>query len=155
MVAALCVAGVRIVVDSFIHFHLYRPVGSYHHVPSDPSISYSILITLFTTSGTVLLIFTISVHYCYSLSLSVYPYSIHPYSYATSNPLLLFLSPSLIPHTTTPHIPPRTAPSRRNPREARRHWLDSVVNEGLAYYFEEVTLHAGLYDDTPRLRETM
>ena len=29
----------------------------------------------------------------------------------------------------------------------------SVPNEGLAYYFEEVTLEAGLYDDRPRARE--
>ena len=29
------------------------------------------------------------------------------------------------------------------------------VNEGLAYYWEESLLQAGLFDDKPRLRETM
>ncbi len=43
----------------------------------------------------------------------------------------------------------------RNRREARRHWLDSTVNEGWAYYWEETTLVGGLWDDSPRLRETM
>lgn len=32
--------------------------------------------------------------------------------------------------------------SWRNQREARRHWLDSTANEGLAYYFEETLLQA-------------
>jgi uncharacterized protein (DUF885 family) len=45
--------------------------------------------------------------------------------------------------------------SWRNPREARRHWLDSVANEGLAFYFEETVLQAGLFDDRPRTRQTM
>ncbi len=45
--------------------------------------------------------------------------------------------------------------SWRNKREARRHWLDSTANEGWAYYWEEMTLVGGLWDDTPRLRETM
>ena len=45
--------------------------------------------------------------------------------------------------------------SWRNPRVSRRQWLDSVANEGLAYYFEEILMQAGLFDDTPRLRETM
>jgi carboxypeptidase C (cathepsin A) len=45
--------------------------------------------------------------------------------------------------------------SWKNSRESRRHWLDSVANEGLAYYFEEILMQAGLFDGTPRLRETM
>ena len=45
--------------------------------------------------------------------------------------------------------------SWRNPREPRRHWLDSIANEGLAFYFEDVMLQAGLFDDRPRTRGTM
>eukprot|EP00937_MAST-01D_sp_MAST-1D-sp2_P007275 g7275.t1 len=41
-------------------------------------------------------------------------------------------------------------------REARRHWLDSLPNEGLAFHFEELTLQGGLFDEpSARLRETM
>ena len=36
--------------------------------------------------------------------------------------------------------------SWRNPREARRHWLDSVVNEGLAFYWEEGEGRSKIYD---------
>lgn len=45
--------------------------------------------------------------------------------------------------------------SWRNPREPRRHWLDSIANEGLAFYFEGVMLQAGLFDNRPRTRGTM
>jgi uncharacterized protein (DUF885 family) len=35
----------------------------------------------------------------------------------------------------------------------RRHYYDSVANEGLGFYAEEMMLHAGLFDDSPRTRE--
>ena len=35
----------------------------------------------------------------------------------------------------------------------RRHYYDSGANEGLGFYAEEMMLHAGLFDDSPRTRE--
>lgn len=36
-----------------------------------------------------------------------------------------------------------------HPRELRRHYVDSVANEGIAHYNEELMLDAGLFDDAP------
>jgi uncharacterized protein (DUF885 family) len=35
----------------------------------------------------------------------------------------------------------------------RRHYFDSGANEGLGFYAEEMMLHVGLFDDSPRTRE--
>lgn len=35
----------------------------------------------------------------------------------------------------------------------RRHYYDSGANEGIGFYSEEMTLQAGLFDDSPRTRE--
>jgi Bacterial protein of unknown function (DUF885) len=43
--------------------------------------------------------------------------------------------------------------ARRNPDPVRRQYYDSVANEGLGFYSEEMMLQAGLYDDAPRSRE--
>jgi len=43
--------------------------------------------------------------------------------------------------------------SWRHPDPIRRHYYDSGVNEGLGFYAEEMMLHAGLFDDSPRSRE--
>ncbi len=40
-----------------------------------------------------------------------------------------------------------------NPDPIRRHYYDSGVNEGIGFYAEEMTLQAGLFDDSPRSRE--
>lgn len=40
-----------------------------------------------------------------------------------------------------------------NPDPIRRHYYDSGANEGLGFYAEEMMLHAGLFDDSPRTRE--
>jgi Bacterial protein of unknown function (DUF885) len=45
--------------------------------------------------------------------------------------------------------------SWRHPRPLRRHYCDSAVNEGLAFYNEELMLASGLFDDAPRMREVM
>jgi Bacterial protein of unknown function (DUF885) len=45
--------------------------------------------------------------------------------------------------------------SWRHPRPLRRHYCDSAVNEGLAFYNEELMLASGLFDDAPRTREVM
>lgn len=39
------------------------------------------------------------------------------------------------------------------PDPIRRHYYDSSANEGLGFYVEEMLLHAGLFDDSPRTRE--
>jgi hypothetical protein len=41
----------------------------------------------------------------------------------------------------------------RNPDVIRREYYDSVANEGIGFYAEEMMLQAGLYDDSPRTRE--
>jgi len=43
--------------------------------------------------------------------------------------------------------------ARRNPDTVRRQYYDSVANEGLGFYSEEMMMQAGLYDDSPRSRE--
>ncbi len=43
--------------------------------------------------------------------------------------------------------------ARRNPDSIRRQYYDSVANEGIGFYAEEMMLQAGLYDDTPRTRQ--
>ena len=40
-----------------------------------------------------------------------------------------------------------------NPDFIRRHYYDSSANEGIGFYAEEMMLHAGLFDDSPRSRE--
>jgi uncharacterized protein (DUF885 family) len=40
-----------------------------------------------------------------------------------------------------------------NPDPIRRHYYDSGANEGIGFYAEEMMLHAGLFDDSPRTRE--
>ncbi|HEV2731627.1 MAG TPA: DUF885 family protein, partial [Terriglobales bacterium] len=40
-----------------------------------------------------------------------------------------------------------------NPDPIRRHYYDSSANEGIGFYAEEMLLHAGLFDDSPRTRE--
>jgi len=40
-----------------------------------------------------------------------------------------------------------------NPDPVRRHYYDSGANEGIGFYAEEIMLHAGLFDDSPRTRE--
>src|SRR5439155_1226285 len=35
----------------------------------------------------------------------------------------------------------------------RRHYYDSSANEAIGFYAEEMLLHAGLFDDSPRSRE--
>jgi uncharacterized protein (DUF885 family) len=43
--------------------------------------------------------------------------------------------------------------SLRNPDVIRRRYYDSVANEGIGFYAEEMMLQTGLYDDSPRSRE--
>lgn len=40
-----------------------------------------------------------------------------------------------------------------NPNPVRRRYIDSGANEGIAFYFEEVLLQYGLFDDSPKTRE--
>lgn len=40
-----------------------------------------------------------------------------------------------------------------HPDPIRRHYYDSSANEGLGFYAEEMMLHSGLFDDSPRTRE--
>ena len=42
-----------------------------------------------------------------------------------------------------------------HPDAIRRHYYDSSANEGLGFYAEEMMLHAGLFDDSPRTREIL
>ena len=42
-----------------------------------------------------------------------------------------------------------------NPDPIRRHYYDSSANEGIGFYAEEMMLHAGLFDDSPRTREVI
>ena len=42
-----------------------------------------------------------------------------------------------------------------NPDPVRRHYYDSGANEGIGFYAEEMMLHAGLFDDSPRTREVI
>ena len=43
--------------------------------------------------------------------------------------------------------------ARRNPDPIRRQYYDSVANEGIGFYAEEMMLQVGLYDDSSRTRE--
>ena len=43
--------------------------------------------------------------------------------------------------------------SWKHPDPIRRHYYDSGPNEGLGFYAEEMMMHAGLYDGSPRSRE--
>lgn len=45
--------------------------------------------------------------------------------------------------------------SWRNPRKIRRHFYDSGVNEGIAFYNEEMMLAAGLFDNAPHSQTLM
>lgn len=45
--------------------------------------------------------------------------------------------------------------SWRNPRPIRRHYYDSGVNEGIAFYNEELMLASGLFDDKPHSQTLM
>jgi hypothetical protein len=45
--------------------------------------------------------------------------------------------------------------SWRHVRPVRRHYSDSTVNEGIAFYNEELMLASGLFDEAPRTREIM
>ena len=45
--------------------------------------------------------------------------------------------------------------SRRHPDPIRRQYYDSGANEGIGFYAEEMMLQAGLFDDSPRTRETI
>jgi uncharacterized protein (DUF885 family) len=40
-----------------------------------------------------------------------------------------------------------------HPDVIRRHYYDSSANEGIGFYAEEMMLHAGLFDDSPKSRE--
>lgn len=42
-----------------------------------------------------------------------------------------------------------------HPRAMRRHYVDSVANEGIAHYNEELMLDAGLFDDAPHSQTTL
>jgi hypothetical protein len=42
-----------------------------------------------------------------------------------------------------------------NPDPIRRHYYDSIANEGIGFYAEEMMLQAGLFDNNPRTRETI
>jgi hypothetical protein len=42
-----------------------------------------------------------------------------------------------------------------NPDPIRRHYYDSIANEGIGFYAEEMMLQAGLFDNSPHTRETI
>jgi uncharacterized protein (DUF885 family) len=42
-----------------------------------------------------------------------------------------------------------------NPNLTRRHYIDSSINEGIAFYVEELLLQAGIFDFSPRSREVI
>jgi uncharacterized protein (DUF885 family) len=42
-----------------------------------------------------------------------------------------------------------------HPDPIRRHYYDSSANEGIGFYAEEMMLQAGLFDNSPRTRETI
>lgn len=45
--------------------------------------------------------------------------------------------------------------SWHNPDPVRRHYYDSESNEGIGFYAEEMMLVAGLFDDSPRMKESI
>ncbi len=59
----------------------------------------------------------------------------------------------LIIHEGVPGHYYQLALSWKNPYPVRRRYIDSGVNEGIAFYVEELLLQAGLFDFSPRSRE--
>jgi hypothetical protein len=59
----------------------------------------------------------------------------------------------LIIHEGVPGHYFQLARSWANPNPIRRRYIDSSVNEGIAFYAEELLLQAGLFDYSPRSRE--
>ncbi len=59
----------------------------------------------------------------------------------------------IIVHEGVPGHYFQLALSWANPDPIRRHYYDSSANEGIGFYTEEMLLHAGLFDDSPRSRE--
>jgi len=59
----------------------------------------------------------------------------------------------LIIHEGVPGHYFQLAQSWANPNPIRRRYIDSSVNEGIAFYVEELMLQAGLFDFSPRSRE--
>lgn len=59
----------------------------------------------------------------------------------------------LIIHEGVPGHYFQLALSWANPNPIRRRYIDSSVNEGIAFYAEELLLQAGLFDFSPRSRE--
>jgi len=59
----------------------------------------------------------------------------------------------IIVHEGVPGHYFQLAISWANPNPTRRHYYDSSANEGIGFYAEEMLLHAGLFDDSPRSRE--
>ena len=59
----------------------------------------------------------------------------------------------LIVHEGVPGHYFQLALSWMNPDPIRRYYYDSGANEGIGFYAEEMMLHAGLFDDSPRSRE--
>ena len=55
-------------------------------------------------------------------------------------------------HESMPGHQTQLAISQRHARPIRRKYLDSVSNEGIGTYLEEMLLHAGLFDDNPHTR---
>ena len=59
----------------------------------------------------------------------------------------------IIVHEGIPGHYLQLALSWKNPDEIRRNFFDSGVNEGIAFYVEEMMLQIGLFDDRPHTRE--
>jgi hypothetical protein len=59
----------------------------------------------------------------------------------------------LIIHEGIPGHYFQLAQSWNNPNPIRRRYIDSSVNEGIAFYVEELLLQAGLFDFSPRSRD--
>ena len=59
----------------------------------------------------------------------------------------------LIIHEGVPGHYLQLALSWANPNPVRRRYIDSSVNEGIAFYVEEMLLQAGLFDFSPKSRE--
>src|SRR6202040_1716133 len=59
----------------------------------------------------------------------------------------------LIVHEGVPGHYFQLALSWMNPDPIRRYYFDSGANEGIGFYADEMMLHAGLFDDSPRSRE--
>jgi hypothetical protein len=59
----------------------------------------------------------------------------------------------LIIHEGVPGHYLQLAQSWANPNPIRRRYIDSSVNEGIAFYVEEMLLQAGLFDFSPKSRE--